>query len=302
MKNIFTPLVAFLATAVVAVDPSSVQLAPFSVTLGPATATQNPYGSVHHTVPNGPHPTFAWPPTKKNGSIPCNQIQHKFPPGNNANSSRAEAVRNLYRATWNQYSKSCFGKDTLLPLNNSCKNDLFGWGASIVDGIDTAIIMNLTDIVTQQLQFISKIDFTQSTSNNFINGFDSVIRYLGGLLGAYDLLTSSYVPKGTYDQKLISALLTQAHTLGNTLKPQFDTASGLPTANINLTTHEGVNGQFKDPINNVTYNATNAAIAGTIILEFYRLADLTGDQSFKTLVGIPKRFILARSDSIGRQS
>jgi hypothetical protein len=30
-------------------------------------------------------------------------------------------------------------------------NDLYGWGATIVDGLDTAIVMNLTAIVTKQL-------------------------------------------------------------------------------------------------------------------------------------------------------
>jgi mannosyl-oligosaccharide alpha-1,2-mannosidase len=48
----------------------------------------------------------------------------------------------------------------MLVVSDSCFNDLFGWGATIVDGIDTAIIMNLTDIVTRQLEFIAQVDFT----------------------------------------------------------------------------------------------------------------------------------------------
>jgi mannosyl-oligosaccharide alpha-1,2-mannosidase len=99
------------------------------------------------------------------------------------------------------------------------------------------------------------------------------------------LVTSGYVPEGTYNADHVNALLSQAKTLGDNLKVQFDTASGLPAANINFTTNTAVNGQFINPLNNVTYNATNTAVAGTLVLEFYRLADLlSGDNSFRELV------------------
>jgi mannosyl-oligosaccharide alpha-1,2-mannosidase len=104
------------------------------------------------------------------------------------------------------------------------------------------------------------------------------------LLSSYDLLTSGYVPVGTYNQSHVDALLSQAKILGDNLKVQFETPSGLPAANINFTTNTLVNSQFTDPFNNVNYNASNTAVAGTIILEFYRLSDLTGDESFRELV------------------
>lgn len=92
------------------------------------------------------------------------------------------------------------------------------------------------------------------------------------------------MPEGTYNADHVNALLSQAKTLGDNLKVQFDSASGLPTAYINFTTNTAVNGQFTDPFNNVIYNSTNTAVAGTLILEFYRLADLTSDDSFRQLV------------------
>ena len=67
----------------------------------------------------------------------------------------------------------------------------------------------------------------------------------------------------------------------------FNTPSGLPTYQINTTTGEAINGPFPytDPLTNVTYTAvTNTAVAGTLILEFHRLSDLTGDESFRHLV------------------
>ncbi|CRG89506.1 mannosyl-oligosaccharide alpha-1,2-mannosidase [Talaromyces islandicus] len=234
------------------------------------------------SVSSGPHASFSWPPADTEiASTNCKKVQYDFPTGTNSNTSRADAVRDLYRRSWSQYAEYCFGADELLTLNNSCTNDLFGWGASIVDGIDTAIIMNLTDIVGTQLEFIAQTDYT--TSESLVDGFDAIIRYLGGLLSAYDLLTSGFVPEGTYNSDHVKALLSQATVLGNKLKVQFDTPSGLPAANINFTTNTPINSQFTNPLNNVTYNATNLAVAGTLILEFTRLSDLTGDQSFREI-------------------
>jgi mannosyl-oligosaccharide alpha-1,2-mannosidase len=107
------------------------------------------------------------------------------------------------------------------------------------------------------------------------------------MLSAYDLLTNGDVPEGTYNQDHINGLLSQARILGNKLKPQFDTPSGLPATFLNFTTNELVNAQSVNPLDGKTYNSTNTAIAGTIILEFHRLSDLTGDESFRILVRTP---------------
>jgi mannosyl-oligosaccharide alpha-1,2-mannosidase len=110
-------------------------------------------------VPSGAHPSYSWPPAEATASPTCKTVQFAFPGGTNSDTSRADAVRDLYQRSWNQYAEYCFGHDQLLTLTNTCADDIFGWGATIVDGIDTAIVMNLTDIVTRQLAFIAEIDF-----------------------------------------------------------------------------------------------------------------------------------------------
>lgn len=65
-----------------------------------------------------------------------------------------------------------------------------GWGASIVDALSTAIIMRLDDVVFTQLQHIATVDFT--TTNDTVSLFETTIRYLGGLISGYDLLTGPY--------------------------------------------------------------------------------------------------------------
>lgn len=109
-----------------------------------------------------------------------------------------------------------------------------------------------------------------------------IIRHVGGLLSAYDLLKSGMF-YNDYPPEHIDALLSQAKTLATQLKPCFDTETGLPTTYVNYITKMPSPTAFTSPLDNITYNATVTAQAGTIILEFSRLSDLTGDPSFREL-------------------
>lgn len=114
----------------------------------------------NENVASGAHPHFTFPPEKgADSAVTCNKVQYNFPKGTNSDQSKANAVRDLYRLSWDQYAQYCFGHDQINVLDNTCEDDIFGWGATIVDGMDTAIIMNLTDVVTKQLAFVSQIDF-----------------------------------------------------------------------------------------------------------------------------------------------
>jgi mannosyl-oligosaccharide alpha-1,2-mannosidase len=129
---------------------------PFSA----STVLQTP----HYAGPQQPlsagHPSFPWAPSSQYPTLVCKKVQYDFPRGTNANTSRADAVRGLYERSWAQYAERCFGQSTMLVVSDSCLNDLYGWGATIVDGLDTAIVMNLTAIVTKQLAFIATVDLT----------------------------------------------------------------------------------------------------------------------------------------------
>lgn len=48
---------------------------------------------------------------------------------------------------WNQYSEYAFPDDDLLPITYNYTNDLFSRGATVVDAIDAAIMISLTEIV-----------------------------------------------------------------------------------------------------------------------------------------------------------
>lgn len=222
-----------------------------------------------------------------NGTSPlpaCKAIQYAFPAGTGGNATRAAAVKEAYQYAWDAYAEYAFGADDLQPLSRTGTDDWYGWGVTIVDGLDTAIVMNLTDVVARQLAFIADIDFT-TTSYGAVEIFDTNIRYLGGLLSAYDLLKSGAFPSaGLYDAADVDALLSQAVTLADKLAYGFGTPSGLAAVDVDFATNTPVEGSYTVSATGVTYNSTNTASAGTFLLEWYRLTDLTGNTTYRTLV------------------
>lgn len=74
-----------------------------------------------------------------------------------------------------------------------------GWGASAVDALSTALVMGQSDIVRQITDFIPTIDYSMSIPNESVSLFETTIRYLGGMLSGYDLLTG---PLASYNIKV----------------------------------------------------------------------------------------------------
>lgn len=153
-----------------------------------------------------------------------------------------------------------------------------GWGASAVDALSTAIIMGNAYIVNQILDFIPTIDFSETHQS--VSLFETTIRYLGGMLSGYDLLTGP-ARHLVANQSNVDALLTQARNLADILKFAFDTPSGVPHDDVNITS-KGHNG-----------GKTNGlAVTGTLILEWTRLSDLTGDDEYAKLAQKAESWLL----------
>jgi hypothetical protein len=55
-----------------------------------------------------------------------------------------------------------------------------GWGASAVDALSTAIIMEFEDIVDTILDHVATIDWRRTSTS--VSVFETTIRYMGGLL------------------------------------------------------------------------------------------------------------------------
>ncbi|PPJ56929.1 hypothetical protein CBER1_02222 [Cercospora berteroae] len=127
---------------------------------------------------------------------------------------RADGIVDVFRHAWNGYYTYAFPNDDLLPKNNSFRNSRNGWGLTAIDGLDTAIIMEQQDIGDIVLDFVPTVDFTKNNAKGPQDAqttslFETDIRYLGGLLSAYDLLKGPFKHMAPDDAKA-DALLEQA--------------------------------------------------------------------------------------------
>jgi mannosyl-oligosaccharide alpha-1,2-mannosidase len=103
---------------------------------------------------------------------------------------------------------------------------------------------------------------------------------IGGLLSSFDLINSGLVPYAdTYNKDHVQTLLRGARDLADFLTPVFDSPTGLPFFWINTTTRS-VSG------------SSNTAVCGTLILEWHRLSDLTGDDKYRNLADKAESYLV----------
>jgi len=101
------------------------------------------------------------------------------------------------------------------------------------------------------------------------------------MLSAYDMLNSGQFPN-PYGKNRTDTLLKQAVVLADKLAYAFNTPTGIPASNVNFSNNQPVYSTYT--FNGFTYNATNTAQAGTYLLEWSRLSDLTGNETYRYLV------------------
>jgi mannosyl-oligosaccharide alpha-1,2-mannosidase len=147
-------------------------------------------------------------------------IQHKFaketPVERFKRQKRLAAVKNSFKHSWNGYKKNAWLQDEVRPLSGGYKNGFGGWGATLVDSLDTLWIMDMKKEFETAVAALRHLDFTVSPSPT-ISVFETTIRYVGGLLSAYDLSNGKH-----------PILLEKAIELGDMLYASFDTANNMP--------------------------------------------------------------------------
>ena len=194
------------------------------------------------------------------------------------NVKRAEAVKEAFQFAWRGYSKYCFGKDELRPVDNTCSNPRNGWGASAIDALSTAVVMQIRPIVDEILELVPSIDFT--TTDTPVSLFETTIRYLAGMLSAYDLLKDPSVDLAS-NVSAVDELLVQSKSLADTLRFAFDSPSGIPNNMINI------NDKSTDG------NTLNGlAVTGSLVLEWQRLSDLLNDSCYGDLAQKAESYLL----------
>lgn len=170
---------------------------------------------------------------------------------------RAEQVKGAFLHAYDGYLKYAASHDELLPLSNAAVDNFNGWGLSLVESLDTMWIMDLQEDFMDALPVIANMTF-DLPSTEYAPFFETVIRYLGGLLSAYSL---SGEPM----------LLARADDLGRMLLPAFNTPHGLPTYAVNTVTGATRQGWSSDVL---------WAEALSCQLEYKYLAHLTGRKEY----------------------
>lgn len=193
------------------------------------------------------------------------RIQHKF--GTESSSEKKDrvmkqtAVREAFKHAWNGYKTYALPHDELKPVSNETADPFNGWGATLVDSLDSIWIMGLKDEFEDAVSYVKDIDFQTSTRKD-IPLFETTIRYLGGLLGAYDISDGKY-----------PVLLEKAVELADVIMGAFDTPNRMP-----IPFYQWAPSYASQPHRSSSHIVM--AELGSLAVEFTRLSQITKEEKY----------------------
>ena len=101
---------------------------------------------------------------------------------------RRDFVRGMMKFAWDGYKEKAWGYNEVKPdSGRPSTSNIFGaaqTGATIIDGLDTLWIMGLKQEFKDGQEWVSN-NFSLKLSTQSLSAFETVIRFLGGLMGAY---------------------------------------------------------------------------------------------------------------------
>jgi len=186
------------------------------------------------------------------------------------NHARRDYVVKMMKHAWEGYSRYAWGKNEVRPVSKRVNfKTVFGFndaGATIVDAMDTLLIMGLNEDFERGREWIAS-NLNVSIFTDEVNMFEVNIRFVGSLLSLYAL---------TGDEMF----KLKAIDFADSMLPAFDTPTGLPVGVINLSTGE-------------VYNDTWSVLSelGTLHLEFSYLSEITGVSRYKEVVEKARRYL-----------
>ena len=196
---------------------------------------------------------------------PIPKVQFDFPDETTAQKAEREnklaAVKEAFKHSWKGYKDKAWLQDELSPVSGGHRNPFCGWAATLVDTLDTLWIMGLEEDFTEASLAVGEIDFTTSFRND-IPLFETTIRYLGGLVSAYDISGGKY-----------RVLLDKAVQLADVLMGAFDTPNRMPI------TYYFWKPTFASNPHRASVRAVLAEL-GSLSMEFTRLAQITKETRY----------------------
>lgn len=178
-----------------------------------------------------------------------------------ADTEKMEAVKEAFMHAWSNYDHYCFGHDTFHPKTLHCEDRNLKGGLTIIDSISTIIIMGLEEPYRKVRNFVKN----QFAPHGSWSLFEFNIRYLGGLLSAYSL---------SHDQVFKKA----AVGLGDAVNEIMEQTGGFFDQSFKLKTINQLNYEYSASGSKSSYSVL--AECGTFQLEFFKLAEITGDDKY----------------------
>lgn len=202
------------------------------------------------------------------------KVQYAFSHNEGVQESRRRAVKTTFNKCWTSYREYAWGYDELQPISLQAIDTFSGWGATLVDALDALWIMGMKSEFDEAIHAVVTLDW-DATPHQLCSLFETNIRYLGGLLAAYELSGEPL-------------LLSKAAELGHMLYNAFDTPNRMPANSFNFK-------KAKDGLLEPSTREVSASI-GSLSLEFTRLSQLTGDPKFFDAVERIKKELMRTQD------
>uniref|UniRef100_A0A5S6QM49 alpha-1,2-Mannosidase n=1 Tax=Trichuris muris TaxID=70415 RepID=A0A5S6QM49_TRIMR len=179
-------------------------------------------------------------------------------------------VKEIFNTAYESYINFAYPYDELKPISCQGMNTWGSFSLSLIDALDTLIIMG-NDTEFKRVADIIIHEFN-TTANVNVSVFETNIRVIGGLLSAH-ILSSSAHSKPMEGWPCDGPILRLAEKVASRLLPAFRTATGMPYGTVNL--HHGV-------CKNETTITCTAGI-GTFLLEFGTLSRLIQNRTYEKL-------------------
>lgn len=154
-----------------------------------------------------------FPKIKKPKVYPVIQAS-SFTDGGTKVESKLERIKKAFQDSLQTYKDHGYGHDEVLPISHRANDPFNGWAATLVDALDTMLLMDMKSDFDDAVRYISKINFRQSFRDD-IPVFENTIRILAGLISGYELS----------GEKI---LLKSAKEFGDLLMEAFDTPNNMP--------------------------------------------------------------------------
>ncbi|KAA3489167.1 mannosyl-oligosaccharide 1,2-alpha-mannosidase MNS3-like [Gossypium australe] len=188
--------------------------------------------------------------------------------------ARQQNVKDAFTHAWSGYKKFAMGYDELMPVSRLGVDGLGGLGATVVDALDTAMIMGLDEVVSEAGSWIESHLLDRIRQKGQVNLFETTIRVLGGLLSAYHLSGGDQGVTLAQKGPKPTIYLDIAKNLADRLLSAFTSSpTAIPFSDVVLrdsSAHSAPDG------------LSSTSEVSTLQLEFNYLSAISGDPTYST--------------------